>query len=148
MKTEVKMETEAAIVESSAGDLAADDNEMVQSLDESDEAVATGASQAASAETSVEPAASSALNGDYIFPDSSSRALTASEVAGLSKEQLRIARNEIFARHGYIFTTPEMKSYFESKSWYHGYIEKKNFDMEAMLSQLEKDNIKLIKSYE
>ena len=37
---------------------------------------------------------------DYILPDSSSRILSDSEVSGLSKEELRLARNEIFARHG------------------------------------------------
>lgn len=95
-----------------------------------------------------ETAAAVVSGGDYIFPDSSTRALTAADVAGLSKEQLKIARNEIFARHGYIFTTPEMKSYFEGKSWYHGSIAKENFDMEKLFNQIEKDNVKLIKSYE
>lgn len=101
-----------------------------------------------SVETTAETAAAAVSGTDYIFPDSSNRALTTAEVAGLSKDQLKIARNEIFARHGYIFTTPEMKSYFESKSWYHGSIPNESFDTEAMLSQVEKDNIKLIKGYE
>lgn len=32
--------------------------------------------------------------------------------------ELRLLRNEIFARQGYIFKNSELKSYFESKSWY------------------------------
>lgn len=38
--------------------------------------------------------------GDYIFPNSASVLLTDSEVSGISKDQLRIGRNEILARHG------------------------------------------------
>ena len=55
---------------------------------------------------------------DYILPDSSSRILSDSEVSGLSKEELRLARNEIFARHGRKFDDAQLQSYFESKSWY------------------------------
>lgn len=112
------------------------------------EAAATANAAETPAASIAETAAAAVTGGDYIFPDSSTRALTAADVAGLSKEQLKIARNEIFARHGYIFTTPEMKSYFEGKSWYHGSIAKENFDMEKLFNQIEKDNVKLIKSYE
>ena len=53
-------------------------------------------------------------------------------------------RNEIFARHGYIFELPEMKSYFAQQSWYHGQYN----DVIRMLSAIEKQNIELIKKYE
>ena len=53
-------------------------------------------------------------------------------------------RNEIFARHGYIFKTPEMKSYFSQQSWYHGQYN----DVNSMLSAIEKQNIELIRKYE
>lgn len=34
-------------------------------------------------------------------------------------EELFIARNELFARHGYVFkNSPKLQSYFENKSWY------------------------------
>ena len=36
-----------------------------------------------------------------------------------SKEQLRLLRNTLYAEKGYIFTG-DLKSYFESKPWYHG----------------------------
>jgi len=32
--------------------------------------------------------------------------------------ELRLLRNEIFARKGYIFSDPELKKYFENKLWY------------------------------
>ncbi len=84
---------------------------------------------------------------DYILPDSSTRQLSYWDIAGLTKEQLRIARNEIYARHGRMFTSEELQSYFNSKSWYRGTVSASSFS-ENMLSQLEKDNIKLIQERE
>ena len=86
-------------------------------------------------------------NQDYILPDSSSRILSDSEVSGLSKEELRLARNEIFARHGRKFDDAQLQSYFDSKSWYKGTIDPADFS-ESMLSEIEKNNIELIKKYE
>jgi len=57
-------------------------------------------------------------DSSYILPDSSTRYLTESDIASLSKDQLALARNEIFARHGYVFTNQYYKDYFSSKSWY------------------------------
>jgi serine/threonine protein kinase len=44
-------------------------------------------------------------NGGYAYPDWSQHRLTRAEVSKLSKEQLWRARNEIYARHGLIFTS-------------------------------------------
>lgn len=40
-------------------------------------------------------------SGDYIFPDSDSKYLKKSKVKKLSKKKLRLARNELYARHGF-----------------------------------------------
>jgi hypothetical protein len=56
--------------------------------------------------------------GDFLFPDSDRRILTLSDLRKLSKEDLRIARNEIFARRGRYFEAPDLKSRFERFSWY------------------------------
>jgi len=53
-------------------------------------------------------------------------------------------RNEIFARHGYIFQTAEMKQYFQKQSWY----KPQHSNVTAKLSSIETKNIDLIKSYE
>ncbi|MBR2063961.1 MAG: YARHG domain-containing protein, partial [Bacteroidales bacterium] len=42
--------------------------------------------------------------------------LTKSDLAGFGPEVCRVARNEIYARHGRIFTDEILKAYFESKS--------------------------------
>lgn len=68
-----------------------------------------------------------------------------SEVSGLSKSELRLARNEIFARHGRMFDDQELQDYFNSKSWYRGTIRPEDFS-ESMLSETEKANIETIKN--
>lgn len=58
---------------------------------------------------------------------------------------LKVIRNEIFARHGYIFKNGgEMDKYFSSKEWY---IPKLN-NINHLLSDIEKHNIRLIKQLE
>jgi hypothetical protein len=53
----------------------------------------------------------------YIFPDSSNRILQPEELQSLPTYKLRIARNEIFARHGLRFYS-DMKTYFACEPWY------------------------------
>jgi hypothetical protein len=55
---------------------------------------------------------------DFLIPDSDRRILAPSELKRLSKEELRIARNEIFARRGRYFEAPDLKARFERFSWY------------------------------
>ncbi len=62
----------------------------------------------------------------------------------LSLYDLEYMRNEIFARHGYIFTDPTWKAVFAAKKWYKG--TSKNVDKK--LTALEKANIQFIKAYE
>jgi uncharacterized membrane protein YvbJ len=58
------------------------------------------------------------VDANYIFTKSTSEKLLESDLATLSKENLALARNEIYARHGYIFKSEPFNSYFDSKSWY------------------------------
>ena len=90
---------------------------------------------------------STVISGDYIIPDSSTRYLSDSDVRGLDDHTLMLARNEIYARHGRKFNDAEIRAYFESKSWYYPTIDPADFT-EDMLSDVEKANIALIKSYE
>ncbi len=78
------------------------------------------------------------------FPQATERLLVLADLSNLSKEDMKIMRNEIFARHGYIFKTLEMKSYFGAQSWYHGQYD----DVTTMLSEIEKQNVELIKQNE
>ena len=87
---------------------------------------------------------------DYIFPNSSSVLLTDAEVSGISKDQLRIGRNEILARHGRRFNDQALQQYFDSKSWYNGTISPDAFDanLDSRLNDVERANIEIIKKYE
>lgn len=54
--------------------------------------------------------------GDY--PALSERVVKARELAQLSLWELRVARNEIFARHGYRFGPDELERHFLAQTWY------------------------------
>lgn len=77
---------------------------------------------------------------EYIFPESDERVLNDNEINALSMIDLRLAINEIYARHGRKFKEKELSSYFESKSWYYGYLDRESFD-ESVFNVYEKENI-------
>ena len=85
--------------------------------------------------------------GSYILPDSAARRLTQADVANLTWEQCCLARNEIFARHGRIFQTPQIAAYFEAQSWYHGTVPGASFDNNS-LSPTERANADFLANYE
>ena len=91
--------------------------------------------------------AGSAADMGYSIPDSSTRYLTRSELEVLNADQLRFVRNEIYARHGRIFTSDDLRTYFESQSWYHGTIQPENFT-DDMLNEIERANVRLITEIE
>ncbi|MCD8150916.1 MAG: YARHG domain-containing protein [Clostridiales bacterium] len=89
-------------------------------------------------------------NDDYIIPDSDTRYLTEEDLEDLSEEEIRIARNEIYARHGRKFKDDELQAYFDSKSWYNGTIEGTDFDknVTGYLNDYEYENTQFIAEYE
>lgn len=90
-------------------------------------------------------------SGGFVFSDSSSRYLTKDEIrdvlgakegSPVSQSFAQDAVNEIFARHGYVFSTPELRAYYEAQSWYHadpGY--------DGSLSDIEIYNIAQLSGY-
>ena len=82
---------------------------------------------------------------DYILPTSDSEYLTRSDVDDLSQEENRLAINEIYARHGYTYTTEDLKEYFEDKSWYHSDpdVNQSTWN-DSMLNNYERENINLL----
>lgn len=60
----------------------------------------------------------SVKNNYFVIPDSSTRYLTEDDLMGLTSDELEIARNEIYARHGYIFVSNEWKDFFVGRYWY------------------------------
>jgi hypothetical protein len=78
------------------------------------------------------------------YPEGSNRYLTSEDLAGKSLWELKVMRNEIFARYGYKFKSEEMRKYFDKQKWY----EPKYDDVTSKLTDIENANIKLIKKYE
>ena len=74
----------------------------------------------------------------------SNRKLSSSDLSAYSSADLRILRNAIFAKHGYIFKSDDLKKFFSQFDWYNPRFE--NVDSE--LSTIEKNNISFIKQKE
>ena len=89
----------------------------------------------------------SSEENEYVLPDSANRKLKKSDLKGLSKEELRIARNEIYARHGRMFDDKNLQKYFDSQSWYEGTVPASEFP-EDVLSSVEKKKVAFIRQFE
>lgn len=89
-------------------------------------------------------------SGEYILADSDKRLLTEADIAGMSAKELNYAKNEIYARHGRIFSAQELADYFGSKSWYEGTRSPSDFDenSDAIFSEIERKNIEFLKNAE
>ena len=88
------------------------------------------------------------LRSDYIFP-SDRQYISNSDLALMTREQVSLARNEIYARHGYDFQNQNIRDYFLSKSWYHPIAGRNGsaFD-ESVFNKYEQKNRDIIKKYE
>ena len=83
----------------------------------------------------------------YILPYSDTMYYTREDLAGLNKDMLRLARNEIHARHGRLFQAEDLENYFNAQPWYYGRISASDFD-ESVLNEYERANLDLIKEVE
>lgn len=79
----------------------------------------------------------------YIIPDSEWKELTESDLKGFTAKELTYARNEIYARHGYVFKADELNNYFNTMSWYYP-----DSSFSGELSSIEQKNANLIRDYQ
>lgn len=97
-----------------------------------------------------EPSTSPAREGvltdpdGYILPSSAKVAITDTDLSKLSAQEVIYAKNEIYARHGYIFDSDELNRYFRGKNWY---VPNENFHKED-IAGIEKNNVDFIADYE
>lgn len=117
----------------------------IDSYNHEDNVNESGASVAVS-EASEEEDTVETSNG-YVFADSDKKLLTQADLSGLNAEECKIARNEIYARHGRKFKDAELQAYFNSLDWYEGTIDPDDFD-ESLLNDIEIANKNLIVAYE
>ena len=82
--------------------------------------------------------------GEALFENLSKHRLSGSDLSSFAKSELRILRNSIFAKHGYIFKSEDLKMYFSQFEWY-----KPEFNnVNHKLNSVEKENIKILKQAE
>lgn len=78
----------------------------------------------------------------YLIP--TGKKLSKKDLEGKSNKELRLMRNEIFARHGRPFRSDDLHDYFTKKSWY-----KVNPDYtDDLLNSIDRHNILLIREVE
>lgn len=78
------------------------------------------------------------------MPNSTTVKLTESDLARLDTSQLRLDRNEIFARYGVIFGVDDLDTYSSSKSWYRPTIGLDEFLDTREMNDIEEANLSLI----
>jgi len=79
------------------------------------------------------------------YPFTSYEFLSEEKLQNMAKQDLKIMRNEIYARYNYIFTPGgEMDKYFRTLNWYSAI----NKSVDSFMTDIEKQNIELIKKAE
>ena len=84
---------------------------------------------------------------EFVLPYSDSEYINEFDLDSLSADECRIARNEIYARHGRRFDDMQLQEYFDSCSWYEGTIRAEDFS-DDVLNEVEKANLQVIVEYE
>jgi len=80
---------------------------------------------------------------NYLYP-SDTTYITDEFLSEKDSQTLGLIRNEIYARHGYVFRNSGYQNYFGSKEWYNP---NPNFT-EDLLNNVERENVKKVQEYE
>jgi len=95
------------------------------------------------AQPSIAPA-----RGPWLFPDSSFRYLSATDLSSLSSADLWRARNEIFARKGYKFSSPRGIAFAQTLGNYYRGADDNQGRVFNKMNQYERANVTLIRAIE
>lgn len=87
------------------------------------------------------------VSSGYLWP-TDTQYISSSDLRGLSEDTVAAIRNEIYARHGYAFTTAHWQDYFAAKTWYRRDNSCTESTINRRLSSLERANIDTIVAYE
>ena len=83
------------------------------------------------------------IGSNHLWP-TDTLTITNSDLSVLTRTEVAEIRNEIFARHGYVFSSSQWSDYFSTADWYYPDSSFSN----DMLSSTEKQNIDTITAYE
>jgi pSer/pThr/pTyr-binding forkhead associated (FHA) protein len=95
------------------------------------------------AQPSIAPA-----SGPWLIPDSSSRYLSATDLSSLSSADLWRARNEIFARKGYKFSSPRGIAFAQTLGNFYRGVDDDQGRVFNNMNQYERANVTLIRAIE
>ena len=88
------------------------------------------------------------LDEDYLLP-SSTKELTLDDIIGMSSKDLRLAINEMYARHGYYFGPGANQRYFDEKPWYNPDMSIKSpNDIVENFTEIENKNLSFLATQE
>lgn len=100
-------------------------------------------SDADAGQTDADVGQTDAGHGGFIFPDSDTQLIEQGAIEELSDSNLIYAINEIYARHGYIFRSSELRGHYEQFSWYEGRVPADEFSTDTF-NQIELQNWNLL----
>lgn len=124
----------------------AENQEQESSISDSMSGFVAGGNSASDKEEESSKKDNGISNEDYILPDSDSKYYTNEDLKKLTREEVKLARNEIYARHGRKFAIDmNVKEYFEGKDWYQGTVDDVS---DSELNKYEIANRDLIIKYE
>lgn len=85
-----------------------------------------------------------AASPSYLCPETATKTITAADMEGRRIEDIRLIKNEILARHGYVFSDDTTtRDYFKSQGWY-----KPNPDFsQDQLQGVELTNFRFLQDY-
>lgn len=81
-----------------------------------------------------------------LYPAVSQQMLTFADIEALSANELRMLRNEVFARRGWVFDDPGLRAHFESQPWYQP--RHNNEAVAQSLSPVEQANTQFLRAVE
>ncbi len=105
------------------------------------------AEQTPPAEGDTEPVQAETPKNDYYILPTDSRLITIDELEGMDRSESYMVINEIYARHGKIFSTKSVREYFESQAWYVPVTED-SAAIEAQFSDIERTNLETVAEYQ
>ena len=85
---------------------------------------------------------------EYVLPNSDTVKYTREELDKLTLEELRLARNELFARYGTYFGVSDLDDHFKSKSWYTPKMSVSEFYDSIEMNEVDLANLRLIRQIE
>lgn len=97
-------------------------------------------------DSSADQNSSESDSSEYMLPDVATRYISEEEIVGFSLDEIQTAINEMFARHGRLFKTPEIAAYFQTKSWYHPDESKTDDQINSEFNEYEKANEKMLET--